>query len=161
MHFNTLVNSKIPQFCILLIGIILGIIETFFGQKLFKFTIFLLGFMGAFIPSLLFLFGLFGSGATWENWIMLCLSVIVGVCLGSFVVYVEKFGFLVAGAVLGDDWGEALVERMEGGSDSEEGSDDEDGSDDDDSEKKKKKDGDSGSGDDKKKKKFFGRSKKD
>ncbi|CAJ1935168.1 unnamed protein product [Cylindrotheca closterium] len=68
----------------------------------------------------------------------------------------------VAGAVLGDDWGEALVERMEDGGDDDEEDDEEEGSKDgEDDDEKKKKDGDDDSDDKKKKKKFFGRSKKD
>jgi len=68
----------------------------------------------------------------------------------------------VAGAVLGDDFGEALVERMEegGSSSSEEESDEEESGNDGDDAKKNKKDGDE-ENDKKKKKKIFGRSKKD
>lgn len=89
------------KYPVIAIGILIGMIEAFFGQKLFRFTIFILGFMGGSIPTILFLFGVFSTGVTWENWVMLILGILVGIGLGSFVVYVQRLGFLVAGGVLG------------------------------------------------------------
>jgi Domain of unknown function (DUF4203) len=89
---------KIP---VIIVGILVGLVEAFFGQKLFKFTIFVLGFLAGSIPTLLLLFGFFNTGETWQNWVMLFLGILAGIALGSFVVMVQRLGFLVAGGVLG------------------------------------------------------------
>lgn len=85
------------------IFIVVGVFLTFFGRKLFLAAVFIAAFV---LTSLLFLaicYGTFLSDNSedWVGWLMLSLSIILGIIVGVLLVKYSKFAAAVIGAWAG------------------------------------------------------------
>ena len=90
---------------LLILYIVLGIFCTFFGNKLFKFVLFIIVFIGVtFLIFMIFYQTLLAksSKANTRNLIIsLCISAVIGITAGVLIIVFNKFGFFVAGGAVG------------------------------------------------------------
>eukprot|EP01015_Nassula_variabilis_P035441 TRINITY_DN8909_c0_g1_i1.p2 TRINITY_DN8909_c0_g1~~TRINITY_DN8909_c0_g1_i1.p2 ORF type:complete len:390 (+),score=76.87 TRINITY_DN8909_c0_g1_i1:27-1196(+) len=86
-----------------IVAIIFGIIECFYGKKLFKPTLFLLGFTIFTVLSLVFFFQFALSKAPTDTikWVLVGISVLIGTIFGWLAVKFSKLGMFLGGAFLG------------------------------------------------------------
>lgn len=94
-----------------IIAIVIGVVECFFGFRLFKPTLFLvkiyliiqMGFILGFISSALFLVSIWTGNNTPQSrgYIILGFSFFVGITIGFLVYSLARIGLMVTGSVLG------------------------------------------------------------
>lgn len=100
-------NSYDAQSCIMAtIGILLGSLICFFGYRIFKFLLFLAGFLAGFFFSYMLCSGyltehLFGKSFEHKDQIFLGISVAVGLIAGLLTLCIFYLGLFVLGAAMG------------------------------------------------------------
>lgn len=79
--------------------IVLGLVMNLFGKKLFKPIIFLVGTLAFVFLSMLFMYSAFFSRnmETWVGWLVLSISVIVGILVGLILAKLSRIGVAVLG----------------------------------------------------------------
>ncbi len=79
-----------------IVGVVLGLVVTFFGYRLLKFTLVVAGFaLGAYLG------GLVASRAGAGNWLIIAAGVVLGVVAGLVTVWLFKLSVFLLGAVAG------------------------------------------------------------
>lgn len=84
------------------LAVTIGLVECFFGSKLYKLTLFLLGFFFATIIVALILFSTWhDTKSNLRNWSILIFSMLCGVAFGMLLASLSNLGLMVAGGFLG------------------------------------------------------------
>jgi hypothetical protein len=80
-----------------------GLVQCFYGYKLYKPTLFAIGFFFGFVTVLLFLFGIWTGqdSPAYKGWVILAFAAVAGLGAGFLVSAVAWVGLVVSGAVLG------------------------------------------------------------
>jgi hypothetical protein len=91
------------SFLTAVLAVVGGIIQCFYGYKLYKPTLFAIGFFFGFVTVLLFLFGIWTGqdSPTYKGWVILVFAFFAGLGSGFFVSSVAWIGLVISGAVLG------------------------------------------------------------
>lgn len=79
--------------------IVIGLFLCLFGRKLFKPAIFIIGLTGSIFLLMLMFYSIFLSNntKTYVGWIILIVSIIIGVAVGFVLVRLNKVGVAVLG----------------------------------------------------------------
>jgi hypothetical protein len=85
------------------IAIIIGLVQCFYGYRLYRPTVFLLGFLLAFMVIVLFLFGIWTGpdSPSYKGYVIVGFAVITGILFGFLVAAVAWVAIVVSGAILG------------------------------------------------------------
>ncbi len=82
---------------------LLGLFECFLGKKMFKPTLFIVGFILSFVIVMALIFALLikQDSPEWASWVTVGVSACVGLACGYLAVKFEKTGLFMIGAWLG------------------------------------------------------------
>jgi hypothetical protein len=91
------------SFLTAIIAIIIGIIQCFYGYRLYRPTVFLLGFLLSFMIVILFLFEIWTGpeSPSYKGYVIVAFAVIIGIMFGFLVAAVAWVAIVVSGAILG------------------------------------------------------------
>lgn len=91
------------SFLTAVIAIIIGAIQCFYGYRLYRPTVFLLGFVLAFLVIVLFLFEIWTGpeSPSYKGYVIVAFAVIIGIMFGFLVAAVASVAIVVSGAILG------------------------------------------------------------
>jgi hypothetical protein len=86
-----------------IIAIIIGAIQCFYGFRLYRPTVFLLGFLLAFLVLVLFLFEIWTGpdSPSYKGYIIVAFAVVSGILFGFLVAAIAWVAIVVSGAILG------------------------------------------------------------
>lgn len=86
-----------------IVAILIGIVQCFYGYRLYRPTVFLLGFLLAFMVIVLFLFEIWAGPASpsYKGYVIVIFAIITGILFGFLVAAVAWVAIVVSGAILG------------------------------------------------------------
>jgi hypothetical protein len=86
-----------------ILAFFLGLIECFYGFRLFRPTLFLVGFIAGTVLVVFFLFSIWTGANTqdYKGWVILIFAIFVGISVGFLIMSMSRIGLMVTGGVLG------------------------------------------------------------